>query len=118
MNQDEPRMGPSLPRDLSGLERLRRKHGESIDIAYQNVMKWIRQGVMQYVRDNDPVFAKALADIEASGDVETWVPFQRIVWEVTANPDPFSGALRRAMDPARVAPDFLFTNPSKRYTQW
>ena len=111
LEQDVPRLGPTDPRDVyKRLAQLRAQHGDRLEVARLNLMNWIRNGVMTYVRENDPVFRRAFEMIDESGDTETWVPLERLVYDMTISAETAAGALRTAMDPAAIGPQKVMTS--------
>jgi hypothetical protein len=101
-NQDEPRVSSIDPATRrTRIEALRAKHGDRIVLAHDNVHRWIKN-VIGYCRANSPVFDKAFSDIDASGDTESWVPLQRLVYDVMMPAAMAEGDLRAFTDPAGV----------------
>lgn len=99
-NQDEPRVSSIDPATRrTRIEALRAKHGNRIVLAHDNVHRWIKN-VIGYCRANSPVFDKAFSDIDASGDTESWVPLQRLVYDVMVPAAMAEGDLRAFTDPA------------------
>lgn len=101
--QDEPRLGPTNPVvRRTRLAELRAKHGDRIVLAHDNVHRWIKN-VIAYCRTNSDVFDKAFSDIDASGDTESWVPLQRLVYDVMVPPSMALGDLQQFTDPSGVS---------------
>jgi hypothetical protein len=101
--QDEPRLGPTNPVvRRTRLAELRAKHGDRIVLAHDNVHRWIKN-VIAYCRTNSDVFDKAFSDIDASGDTESWVPLQRLVYDVMVPPSMAIGDLQQFTDPSGVS---------------
>ncbi len=110
------------------VRRLEAKYGDAIKLSHQQFMQWWSNAI-DYVRANDPFFAQVFDSIskyeEASGTTGTYVPLQRVIYDLAIGSSVDTGLadvfdVRRASEGAvtgksRVTGGKLVGSPSPVY---
>lgn len=110
------------------VRRLEAKYGDAIKLSHQQFMQWWSNAI-DYVRTNDPFFAQVFDSIskyeEASGTAGTYVPLQRVIYDLAIGSSVDTGLadvfdVRRATEGAvtgksRVTGGKLVGSPSPVY---
>lgn len=110
------------------VRRLEAKYGDAIKLSHQQFMQWWSNAI-DYVRTNDPFLAEVFNSIakyeEASGTAGTYVPLQRVIYDLAVGSSVNTGLadvfdVRRATEGAvtgrsRVTLGKLVGSPSPVY---